>query len=130
MLQDAAALGITVCCASGDNGSSDERPSDDGEGIDDGHAHVDFPASSAFALACGGTHLKALIDSISNEKVWNDSDGGGATGGGISSVTQRPDYQRNLVLPPSVNGFNFDGRGLPDVSGDASPLTGYEVRVD
>jgi kumamolisin len=55
ILQDAAALGITVCCASGDNGSSDERPSDDGQGIPDSDAHVDFPASSAFALACGGT---------------------------------------------------------------------------
>lgn len=129
MLQDAAALGITVCCASGDNGSSDERPSNDGQGIPDGNAHVDFPASSAFALACGGTHLTAFNGSINNEIVWNDPDGG-AGGGGISAFTQRPDYQRNLVLPPSVNGVNFDGRGLPDVSGDASPLTGYQVRVD
>jgi kumamolisin len=129
MLQDAAALGITVCCASGDNGSSDERPSNDGQGIPDGNAHVDFPASSAFALACGGTHLTAFNGSINKEIVWNDHDGG-AGGGGISAFTKRPDYQRNLVLPTSVNGANFDGRGLPDVSGDASPITGYQVRVD
>jgi kumamolisin len=129
ILQDAAALGITVCCASGDNGSSDERPSDDGHGIPDSDAHVDFPASSAFALACGGTHVTALNGSINKEIVWNDPDGG-ATGGGISIFMQRPEYQRNLVLPTSVNGVNFDGRGLPDVSGDASPSTGYRVRVD
>ena len=129
ILQDAATLGITVCCASGDNGSSDQRPSDDGQGIPDSNAHVDFPASSAFALACGGTHVTALNGSINKEIVWNDS-GGGATGGGISVFMQRPDYQQNLVLPTSVNGVNFDGRGVPDVSGDASPLTGYRVRVD
>ena len=44
--QDAATLGITVFVASGDSGSSD--------GVDDGKNHVDFPASSPFALACGG----------------------------------------------------------------------------
>src|SRR5947208_17092414 len=36
--QAAAALGITVFCAAGDNGS--------GDGANDGNAHVDFPASS------------------------------------------------------------------------------------
>ena len=53
VLQDAAALGVTVCCSSGDDGSSDIRkPSER-----DGKPHVDFPASSPFALACGGTKL-------------------------------------------------------------------------
>ena len=45
----AAALGITITVAAGDSGSSD--------GQNDGKAHVDFPASSPYALACGGTHL-------------------------------------------------------------------------
>ncbi len=49
--QDAAALGVTVCVAAGDNGSSD--------GETDGAAHVDFPASSPHALACGGTRLES-----------------------------------------------------------------------
>jgi kumamolisin len=49
--QSAAALGITVCIASGDNGSSD--------GATDGADHVDFPASSPHVLACGGTSLQA-----------------------------------------------------------------------
>src|SRR5439155_17722855 len=43
--QDASLLGVTVCCASGDNGSSD--------GVTDSAAHVDFPASSPYVLACG-----------------------------------------------------------------------------
>ena len=45
-LQDASALGVTVCVATGDSGSSD--------GVDDGNAHADFPASSPYVLACGG----------------------------------------------------------------------------
>ena len=49
--QAAATLGVTVCIASGDNGSSD--------GVTDGGDHVDFPASSPFALGCGGTSLQA-----------------------------------------------------------------------
>ena len=48
-LKDAASLGITVCFASGDDGSSD--------GVSDGHAHVNFPASSPYALAVGGTTI-------------------------------------------------------------------------
>src|SRR5215472_2690413 len=49
-LQDAAALGVTVTIAAGDDGSTD--------GVQDGHDHVDFPCSSPFALACGGTRLE------------------------------------------------------------------------
>jgi kumamolisin len=46
--QAAAALGITVCAASGDNGSSD--------GVNDAGEHVDFPASSPYAVKwCGMT---------------------------------------------------------------------------
>src|SRR6202167_5643810 len=41
--QAAATMGITVCVAAGDNGSSD--------GVTDGADHVDFPASSPHALA-------------------------------------------------------------------------------
>jgi kumamolisin len=128
ILQDAAALGITVCCASGDNGSSDERPPDE-EGIPDNNAHVDSPACLPFALACGGTHLRSSNGAITDEIVWNDRDGG-ATGGGISDFVIRPSYQTSLSMPSSANGGNFDGRGVPDVSGDASPITGYRVRVD
>ncbi|MDP4161903.1 MAG: S53 family peptidase, partial [Bacillota bacterium] len=47
--QDAAALGVTICCASGDRGSAD--------GVNDGLVHVDFPAASPHVLGCGGTRL-------------------------------------------------------------------------
>jgi kumamolisin len=120
--QSAAALGITVCVAAGDNGSSD--------GLNDGAAHVDFPASSPNVLACGGTTLHASTSTISSEVVWNEGAGGGATGGGVSDEFPLPDYQQNVGVPPSVNPGHYVGRGLPDVAGDADPNTGYVVRVD
>ena len=119
--QAAAALGITVCVATGDNGS--------GDNVNDGAAHVDFPASSPNALACGGTTLNATASSIESEVVWNDLPNGGATGGGISGEFPLPAYQQNAGVPPAV-GTGKTGRGLPDVAGDADPNTGYTVRVD
>jgi len=118
--QAAAALGVTICCASGDDGSAD--------GVNDGQAHVDFPASSPFALACGGTRLEASGTSISSEVVWNDGPNGGSTGGGVSQIFSLPSWQAGAHVPaaPTAGG----GRGVPDVSGDADPATGYRVRVD
>jgi kumamolisin len=122
-LQSIAALGVTVCVAAGDNGSTD--------GVSDGLDHVDFPASSPYSLACGGTTLDISGGKISSEVVWNDlSSGEGATGGGISATFPIPSYQANANVPPSDNPGNFKGRGLPDVTGDADPNTGYQVQVD
>ena len=121
--QAAATMGITVCVASGDNGSSD--------GVNDGSDHVDFPASSPFALACGGTSLQASGSSISSEVVWNDGANNGASGGGVSSFFALPSWQTGL------NTVNNQGqsaalakRGVPDVAGNADPQTGYDVRID
>jgi kumamolisin len=115
--QAAAAMGVTVYCAAGDNGAND-FPS--GPGSQPGN-HADFPASSPHVIGCGGTHITASGNSISSEVVWNDP-GDGATGGGFSTLFPRPSWQ------PAVQGQN--GRGVPDVAGDASPLSGYQVRVD
>ncbi len=119
--QTAVALGVTVCCAAGDNGSSD--------GVSDGKAHVDFPASSTYALACGGTSLQAANNVVTSEVVWNDNSTSSATGGGISDVFALPDWQAGAHIPASIND-QHNGRGVPDVSGDADPATGYQVRVD
>jgi kumamolisin len=121
-LQAAAAVGVTVCLASGDNGSTD--------GVTDGLQHVDFPASSPYALACGGTHLTASGSTITAEIVWNDLPSNGATGGGISAMFPLPTWQAGAHVPPSANAGKFVGRGLPDVAGDADPGTGFQVGVD
>jgi kumamolisin len=121
-MRDAAALGVTVCVASGDNGSSD--------GETDGRAHVDFPASGTYALGCGGTRLAGTGGTITDELVWNDDPTQSATGGGISDVFDLPSYQENASIPPSVNAGARVGRGVPDIAGNADPVTGYRVRVD
>lgn len=120
--QDAAAIGVTVCCAAGDNGSSDEPA-----GARDGQPHADFPASSPFVLACGGTKLGSSGTTISSEVVWNEGDSAGAGGGGVSNKFPLPQYQAATNIPLSPQGNK--GRGLPDVAGDADPLTGYRVIV-
>jgi len=122
VLQDAAALGVTVLCAAGDAGS--------GDGVGDGLAHADFPASSPHVVACGGTRVSAGPAGISEEVVWNDEPTGGATGGGISDAFDLPSWQANAGVPASANPGGRRGRGVPDVSGDADPRTGYRVLVD
>ena len=121
--QAAATMGISVCIASGDNGSSD--------GVTDGADHVDFPASSPFALACGGTSLQGNGTRIDSEVVWNDGGGNGATGGGISGFFAAPAWQSGLSATTTAGKATpLTMRGVPDVAGDADPETGYDVRID
>jgi kumamolisin len=121
---DAAALGVTVCVAAGDNGSTD--------GQQDGQSHTDFPASSPHALACGGTSMVAngATGAVTSETVWNDGPGQGATGGGVSDVYGLPAWQTGAGVPARAGGGSLVGRGVPDVAGDADPATGYQVLVD
>jgi kumamolisin len=120
-MADAAALGVTITVAAGDNGSSD--------GQSGGGSHVDFPASSPHALACGGTSLHGNPTSgvISSETVWNDGASGGATGGGVSDTFALPSWQAVAGVPARAGAA---GRGVPDVAGCADPATGYQVQVD
>jgi len=116
VFKDASMLGVTVLVASGDDGSTD--------GITDGKQHVDFPSSSPYVLACGGTQLVASGSTIKTEITWGGTANDGASGGGVSGHFPVPSYQTGK-LPTG-----FSGRGVPDVAGDADPQTGYEVIVD
>jgi kumamolisin len=129
-IADAAAMGITVCVASGDNGS--------GDAVSDGQSHVDFPASSPHALGCGGTKLIANPSTgvISSEVVWNETAANeGAGGGGVSDHFAVPSFQANAGVPARVArsaavseaAAAAGGRGVPDVAGNADPVTGYQV---
>jgi len=121
VMSEAAALSVTVTAAAGDNGSTD--------GVSDGKQHVDFPASAPHVLACGGTTLQVTNGRIVGETVWNElSTNHGATGGGVSVEFPTPSYQ-STINPTNVD-TRQTGRGVPDVSGDADPETGYEVLVD
>ena len=119
--QTAVALGITVCIAAGDGGSSDGANGD----------NVDFPASSPNVLACGGTSIQSSGASLTAETVWNDGAQGGATGGGVSTVFALPSWQEGLSATLTAGGTETLGmRGVPDVAGDADPQTGYQVLID
>ena len=117
--QSAAALGVSITVAAGDNGSTDGGTGN----------NVDFPGSSPHVLCCGGTTLEASGSVISSEVVWNElANDEGATGGGVSNDFPLPTWQANSNVPaPSVS---TGGRGVPDVCGDADPTTGYTIRVD
>jgi kumamolisin len=119
-IADGATLGVTVCVAAGDSGSSD--------GTSGGQPEVDFPASSPHSLGCGGTSLQADVSTgqVTSETVWNDSSG--ATGGGVSVQFPLPAWQATAGVPAAPTGGT--GRGVPDVAGNADPDTGYQVYVD
>lgn len=122
LLQAAAKAGITVCCASGDAGSSC--------GLADGKAHVEYPASSPWVLACGGTTLRSEGGAISGETVWNQmARKAGAGGGGISDLYDVPNWQVHANIPPSANSAARRGRGVPDVAANADSTTAYQLRV-
>jgi kumamolisin len=103
-IADAATLGITVCVAAGDNGSSD--------GVTSGGVHVDFPASSPHALACGGTKLvaNASTGAIESEVVWNETAANeGAGGGGVSDEFALPSWQATAGVPARATGSTSSG---------------------
>lgn len=99
---------MNVCVAAGDNGSSD------GTTV----LTVDFPASSPYVTAVGGTNLicpNNIYDASSVETVWND--GITATGGGISTLFGKPAYQS----------FISGNRNCPDIAFNSSPTTGIQL---
>jgi kumamolisin len=113
-LKEAALLGITVCVAAGDDGSSDA--------ISDGHAHADFPSSSPYVLAVGGTTIP-VKGGTQPDICWKEGDGlradqGGSTGGGVSAVFPRPNWQEGVTIK-SVNPGAILGRCVPDIAANA-----------
>ena len=117
-LQDAGTLNVSVFVASGDNLATDS--------VSDGQVHVDFPASSPYAIGCGGTQLNAAGGTVGSEVVWNDGSSG--TGGGISALAPVPAFQSAVTLPANVS-TSAPGRGVPAVAGNPAPGTGYESVV-
>ena len=103
-LQAAAALGVTVCCSSGNDGAL---------GLDGETLEVRFPASSPYALGCGGTDCDDLESpAVDTDRAWNRG-GGTSTGGGHSRRFEIPAWQSEAIGPVGK------GRGVPDVSGHA-----------
>jgi hypothetical protein len=118
-LQRAAAIGLTVVAGAGDNGVSG--------GMNDGRAHVDFPASSPFVLSVGGTSMYLQQSGARSDVAWNSGGSGGATGGGVSDMFVLPDWQQNANVPRRKDGTA--GWGVPDVAAVADPQTGYIIKL-
>jgi kumamolisin len=117
-LARAGKFGLTVLAASGDDLATAD--------IIDTRAHVLFPASSSYVIACGGTQLDFGSDgtSLKDETVWNEGLKG--SDGGISDVFDVPHYQENIALPSSCNAGR-KGRGMPDVAAAAAQHPGYRI---
>jgi kumamolisin len=89
-----------------------------------------YPASDPWVISCGGTIINQVAPL--SEDTWNDNQssegaGGGATGGGISYLADPVTWQASDNVPVSVNSDHRQGRGLPDVAGNASPSSGYDL---
>ncbi|QDZ16149.1 S53 family peptidase [Humibacter ginsenosidimutans] len=134
----AAAEGIGLYFSSGDNGD---------EAASLGYASPDFPASSPYVTAVGGTSIGiAKNGSLSMEVGWGvqadvitkDDSGNlsytdplpgslfaGGAGGGVSAVNAQPAYQRGIV----PNSLAKGKRVSPDLAALADPYTGFEIGI-
>ena len=120
----AAAQGQTILAASGDSGSEDCYPP---SGNTDTNLQVDYPASSPYVTAVGGTTLF----SNGTQTAWNDCEGqpdatcanngsSGSGGGGVSRISVRPSWQPaewEWSGPGVACGTNC--RDVPDISANS-----------
>lgn len=128
----AAGEGIGLYFSSGDNGDeSGQLP----------YTSPDFPASSPWVTAVGGTSLAvAKSGAYVFETGWGSSraqivNGAyaqalpgiyrGGAGGGVSAVFAQPSYQAGVV----PNSLAWGRRVSPDISALADPYTGYVIGI-
>lgn len=130
--------GITINFSSGD---------DNDESLVVGYKTVDWPASSPFVTAVGGTSLAVgagnsylfetgwgTANSTWTGTKWSPTPPGlpgswlYGSGGGVSRLFSEPAYQQGVVQPSvfTAQGHGI-GRALPDVSALGDPQTGYLV---
>ena len=106
-LQALSSKGIIFTAATGDFGSSNGLSG----------TNCDFPSSSPYAIACGGTTLTCpnyKYDTATMEIGWTDG------GGGISKIFAKPYFQYNL---------SGSGRNTPDIALVADPDTGVVYTI-
>jgi subtilase family serine protease len=135
IFMQAATEGIGIYFSSGDNG--DESTSTGGP------TTADFPASSPWVTAVGGTSLAVgngnqyLFEtawgtgkSSWTNNAWSPTPPGTwvyGSGGGVSQVFPEPTYQQGVVPASIFESQGRTGRAVPDISADADPSTGYLI---
>jgi subtilase family serine protease len=126
IFQQGALQGITFLFSSGDDG--DEQAAS-------GILQADYPASDPYITAVGGTTTAIYSDGTQQSTGWGTNkwalspDGQSwdplgflyGSGGGFSSLFNRPDWQK--TVPDSAPA----GRAVPDLALDADPTTGMLV---
>lgn len=116
---EAAAQGQTMFASSGDTGASCAVAGTNGV-PDSGPPMVNYPASSPYVVAVGGTDLFVNSDgSYNRETAWE------AGGGGISQFEYSP-YWQAIAVPSNAAG----DKGIPDIAMDAGLETGALVYVN
>ena len=120
--QSAAALGITITVAAGDNGSTD--------GLTDGQNHVDFPRLQPPRprLRWNQTRSQRLLHQLRGSSGTSSPTTKAQPEAASATSSRSPPGQANSNVPAPTN--SAGGRGVPDVCGDADPSTGYIIRVD
>ncbi|MFJ7245719.1 protease pro-enzyme activation domain-containing protein [Kitasatospora sp. NPDC098652] len=109
--KQAAAQGISVFSASGDDGSKDCTRSASGASV----TSVDFPASSPHQTGVGGTNLQVTSgNGYSSESAWSTA------GGGVSTVFGKPSWQTGTGVAGTM-------RTVPDVASNADPQSGFAI---
>lgn len=129
-----AVEGIGIYFSSGDN--SDES-------LVQGYRTTDWPASSPFVTAVGGTSL--AVGSSNNylfetgwgstTSSWTGTDWSPTppgswlygAGGGVSQVFAEPSYQTGVVPNSVFTAQGRTGRAVPDIAAFADPNTGYLI---
>ncbi|QDP98501.1 S8/S53 family peptidase [Microlunatus elymi] len=133
----AAGTGIGLYFSSGDDGD---------DTVDLGYPAANWPATSPYVTAVGGTseainarggyksevgwgdQLDKVVNGKYSSPLPGDTYGGGA-GGGVSTVIAEPEYQRGVV-PTSLSGKgNKASRVIPDVADLADPYTGFQIAI-
>ena len=134
------AEGIGIYFSSGDSGDETQNFN--------GTASTDWPASSPYVTAVGGTSLAVGAGNSydfetywgTKRSRWNTSCSSTPTwcptppgvwlyggGGGVSRLFGVPSYQQGLNLTSFFNTQGHSGRVVPDVSAVGDPNTGYLI---
>lgn len=126
--------GIGIYFSSGDN--SDES-------LVEGYTTTDWPASSPFVTAVGGTSLAVgagnnylfetgwgSTTSSWKGTAWSPTPPGPwlyGAGGGVSRLFAKPSYQVGVVPASVFTAQGRTGRAVPDIAAIADPNTGYLI---
>jgi len=117
VLLEGAAQGQTMFASAGDSGSfcSVGAPN----GVPAGAPFVNYPASSPYVVAVGGTTLATMSDgSYQGEAAWFSG------GGGLSQFEEMPAWETSAQ---TAAGSELGDRGVPDVAMDGDLTTGMTL---